>query len=129
MNENPMETHSGLPALSVAQREHYEQKRSEIFAKAPELRGCTDIHRIPIPYVALSFFEWRKRDIKSKIHPVQLALICGESSYKQEQEHRYEIESAHGAGDITDEQRDEFLAEVNQRRDSRLKALHGLMKE
>ena len=124
-----METHSGLPALSNAQREHYEKRRREIFEQTPDLVGRTDLHRMPIPYVSLSFFEWRKRDIKSRIHPVQLALLCGESSYNQEQEHRYEIESAHAAGDISDEQREEFIAEVDQRRNARLKALNGLMKD
>lgn len=124
-----METHSGLPALSNEQREYYEKKRREVFEQAPELIGRSDLHRIPISYVSLSFFEWRKRDIKSRIHPVQLALLCGESSYKQEQEHRYEITSAHEAGYITDEQRDQFIAEVDNRRDTRLKELHGLMKE
>jgi len=124
-----METYSGLPALSNEQREHYEKKRQEIFALCPDLAGRSDLHRIPINYVSMSFFEWRKRDIKSRCHPVQLALIAGESSLKQEHEHRYEIASAHEAGDITDEQRAEFEAEVDQRRDARLKALHGLMKE
>ena len=124
-----METHSGVPALSTEQRTYYETKRREIFEQLPELIGRSDLHRIPIPFVQLSFFEWRKRDIKSRIHPVQLALLCGESSKAQEEDHRYEIESAFEAGNITEEERDEFIKEVDQRRDLRLKELHGLMKE
>ena len=124
-----METHSGVPALSVAQREHYETERRKIFEEIPELIGKSDLHRLPIPYISLPFHEWRKQDIRAVCHPAHLALIVGQTSRKQEEEHRYEIESAFEAGNITEEQRDEFINEVNARRDLRLKELHGLMKE
>lgn len=123
-----METWSGQPAFSPEQRDYYFRRRAEIEKQFEMFEDCPELRRLPIPFLRLNFVEWRKQDIRcARVNPVHLALLCAESSKKQELTDLYELECAKEVNAIDDEIYESMLADVMDRRARRLKALCGLM--
>lgn len=125
-----METYSGVPAFSPAQREYYETKRAEVLERFKAFEGDPDLYRLPIPFLTLSFTEWRKRDLKvARINPVHLALLCGRASKRQEDELEYELQCARDSDLVDEETYEKMHAEIVQRRESRIRELRGMVSE
>jgi hypothetical protein len=125
-----METYSGTPAFSQEQRDYYFRRRAELQKEFEMFEDCPELRRLPIPILRLPFVEWRKQDIRcSRANPVHLALLCAHASKKQELENIYELECAKESNNIDDELYETLLADVMDRKQRRLKALHGLMSD
>ena len=123
-----METWSGLPAFSPEQRDYYFRRRAEITKQFEMFEDCPEMRRLPVSFLRHNFVEWRKHDIRcARVNPVHLALLCAESSKKQELNDLYELECAKEINAIDDEVYESMLADVMDRRARRLKALCGLI--
>lgn len=125
-----METNSGCPAFSQAQRDYYLARRAKIIDILGDYAYCQDASMLPIPILNLSFTEWRKQDIKvPKVNPVHLALMCGRSSKREEDENFQELEDARQCGAIDEETYNTLHAEVMTRKNNRIRALRGMVRE
>lgn len=125
-----METWSGYPAFSNEQREYFFRRRAEMAHSLRDYLNADDMKFMPIPFLCEDFITWRKRDLKTKsVNPVQLALICGRASAREEEERRYDLECAREADLIDAETYAELDAQLRDRRAKRLACLRGLMKE
>jgi hypothetical protein len=125
-----METWSGIPAFSNEHREYYNRRRAELSSKMREYIGCHDLARLPLPFLNETYNEFRIRDIKTRqCHPVQLSLLCGRASKKEEDDHSWELESAREADLVSPEDYAVMRADIDARKARRLACLHGLMKE
>jgi hypothetical protein len=125
-----METWSGFAAFSNEQREYFYRRRAEMAHSMRDYLSADDLKLMPIPFLCEDFVQWRKNDIKTKsVNPVQLALLCGRASAREEAERRYDLDCARDAELIDHETFVRFDADLRDRTAKRLACLRGLMKE
>tara|TARA_B100001094_G_C18078439_1_gene743871 strand:- start:9 stop:545 length:537 start_codon:yes stop_codon:yes gene_type:complete len=111
-------TRSGYPFNSTAQREHYEKLKSEAFKGLEQHLGDPELHKLPVFGVFRDYRLFQKFDFVDRIPqitPMQLFLNNYKEFTKNCEDLRYIVESKLACKDISVEEHDYIIKEIEMR--------------